>query len=768
VKEMEQEKQTQYDNVNEMIETYKSKISELQSQLEEKDIQLKSSHDCINSLRQHSSNNNNHLSASISSAISHEQQQHTSNINDKELLLIRLINLHTKKGKFHDFSKLQNDSIINKQKRVTTFVDNMLMQKNGLFDGMLFKILIERVNKHYRDNIFNPYNLLKRMDETNHVLSLSAIELLREMLQLEKGSHHNIFPSSTNIQKVGALVSAREKLAVPYTLDYLPPHVGGGERVAWNDESAFRLLLKASGMDERAKREHVNVGSGMDGMKLWNGATLVVRGFKNHSPHAHSPITKTPNFSIDGDGNVNLFSQSPENQIITSMMIAKETTQLLQSQFAPQSKMYQAETQAAVEQKTSILLGNFYLAIKIVAESDLSAHWKMLLHGGAAKVANKPCTCCNIHNRDLLSYSTNYSDCRWCSQLILSGMLTPEEVEQRSFWCIHHKLLSSDLLPSIQHQLNTYKNKLPVNYELPQDARVVSPNNFDSPTMIDRTDSNSICFNLSDPNVNNGTKQSYFTSLLNDLLERNINVDANESVEALQTTLLKLMRIEKEILRLEGEVTLIQDNIDKGAFRTEWTCPCVLHLEMRVVLKLIMLLVRDGLKRALLRADNQNSLSTAKKYVDKDEKVIQTQILGKPHRPHSYSIPFDPKKKTILDFNLNNGPCRKIMQKFDLLVVTCLVDDDDNDNIDDGDNDNGLSMEEERQLWNTTIFHYKEGQESMLSKSDLSDDDILLMQSHFDMFSQIMIYQLNFELDFVTNYTHMISSSHVSEYAMRV
>jgi hypothetical protein len=108
---MEQEKQTQYDNVNEMIETYKSKISELQSQLEEKDIQLKSKHDCINSLRQHSNYNNNHLSASISSAISHEQQQHNSNINDKELLLIRLINLHTKKGKFHDFSKLQNDSM---------------------------------------------------------------------------------------------------------------------------------------------------------------------------------------------------------------------------------------------------------------------------------------------------------------------------------------------------------------------------------------------------------------------------------------------------------------------------------------------------------------------------------------------------------------------------------------------------------------------------------------------------------------------------------
>jgi hypothetical protein len=174
------------------------------------------------------------------------------------------------------------------------------------------------------------------------------------------------------------------------------------------------------------------------------------------------------------------------------------------------------------------------------------------------------------------------------------------------------------------------------------------------------------------------------------------------------------------------------------------------------------------LKRALLRADNRNSLSTAKKYVDKVEKVIQMQILGKPHRPHSYSIPFDQKKKIILDFNLNNGPCRKIMQKFDLLVVTCLVDDDDNNNIDDGDNDNGLSMEEERQLWNTAIFHYKEGQELMLSKSNLSDDDILLMQSHFDMFSQIMIYQPNFELDFVTNYTHMISSSHVSEYAMRV
>ena len=607
------------------------------------------------------------------------------------------------------------------------------------------------------------------MDETNHVLSLSAVELLRGMLELEKGSQHNLFPSSTNIQKIGALVSARGKLAVPYTLDYLSNALGGGERVTWNDTAALSLLLKASGLNERAKREHVNIGSGMDGMKLWNGATLVVRGLKNHSPHAHSPISKTPNLSVDADGTISSFSQSPENQIIISMMIAKETTQLLQAEFAPQSKLYQEETQAAVNHKTSILLGSFYMALKMVAESDLSAHWKMLLHGGAAKVANKPCTCCNIHNRDLLSYSTNYADCKWCTQLIWDGLITPEEVQQKSFHCIHHKLLSSDLLPAITQKLNVLKSKLPEEYVPATEPALLPPNDYDNPTTIDITDTNSISFNLTHDSVTPAIKSNYFSSLLGDLLQRHIPVSPNETVtEDLQLKLLSVMRIEKDIITTEGEVQFINDNLQRGAYRTEWACPCVLHLEMRVALKLITLLVREGLKRALLRCDSRHALSTATAYVQKVETVLQTEILGKLHRPHSYSVPFDPQKKIITDFNLNNGPCRKILRQFNLLVDTCLIDNVGNDNIDDSDNNNGLSVHEERELWKKAIQYYKQGQEIMLSKTDLADLEIRRMQGQFDLFSQIMIYSLGFELAFITNYTHMISSSHMAEYAMRV
>ena len=164
-------------------------------------------------------------------------------------------------------------------------------------------------------------------------------------------------------------------------------------------------------------------------MKLWNGATLNAFGFKNHSPDAHSPITKTPNLTINDDGTINSFSQSPENQIIIAMMIAKETTELLQSEFAAQAKLFSKETQAAVENKWSTLLGDIYRAILISVQSDLSAHWKMLLTGWAAKVCNKPCTCCDIHNDDLLKYSTNYHQCKWCSELIRVGWITPTEVK---------------------------------------------------------------------------------------------------------------------------------------------------------------------------------------------------------------------------------------------------------------------------------------------------------------------------------------------------
>jgi hypothetical protein len=78
------------------------------------------------------------------------------------VIVMRLINLHTCKGKFHDFSSLNNDSMAMKTKRCIKFVDNMLMNKTGLFGGILRQVVINSVTKFYEEHVFDPFTLLKK------------------------------------------------------------------------------------------------------------------------------------------------------------------------------------------------------------------------------------------------------------------------------------------------------------------------------------------------------------------------------------------------------------------------------------------------------------------------------------------------------------------------------------------------------------------------------------------------------------------------------
>jgi hypothetical protein len=286
----------------------------------------------------------------VTSAISHDQQQYKLDLNNKDKLLMRLVNLHTSRGSFHDFNSLKNDRPAMQKKRCIKFVEKMLMNNtNGLFGGILKEVVINSVTKYNKETIFNPFTLLEKMDESNHVLSLSAIELLRTRVPIGKCSHCNLFPSSSAIQLVAAIVSKREKLEVPYVSDHLPSSLGGGERVCWDVAKVLKLVVVATGLSELAKTQHIEFSVGMDGTRLHPGATLCVDGIKNKSPHGHSPISKIQNMKVNVNGPVDTLTQSCENQIVTQICIASEIKKLMQSESMEQLLIYKSETLAAGE-----------------------------------------------------------------------------------------------------------------------------------------------------------------------------------------------------------------------------------------------------------------------------------------------------------------------------------------------------------------------------------------------------------------------------------
>jgi hypothetical protein len=222
VKKMEEQSTTDHEAAATLLMQYQQLITDLKSKLKQHEKVIEQKDAYIFELGKQLSKSSNHLSNTVSSAIAYEKQRYKADLDNKDKLLTRLINLHTCKGKFHDFSSLNNDSTAMKTKRCIKFVDTMLMNKSGVFGGILRQAVINSVTKFYKQHVFDPFTLLEKMDQSNHILSLSAIDLLRTMVPVEKGSHNNLFPSSSAIQFVAAIVSKRGKLEVPYVSNNLP------------------------------------------------------------------------------------------------------------------------------------------------------------------------------------------------------------------------------------------------------------------------------------------------------------------------------------------------------------------------------------------------------------------------------------------------------------------------------------------------------------------------------------------------------------------
>ena len=78
------------------------------------------------------------------------------------------------------------------------------------------------------------------------------------------------------------------------------------------------------------------------------------------------------------------------------------------------------------------------------ANSDLSAGWKCLCRGGAAKVANLPCHCCALHKSKWAQPNSNEKmlDCAWCQEIDTGNAEQPDARKK----CYHHQMMTDESL----------------------------------------------------------------------------------------------------------------------------------------------------------------------------------------------------------------------------------------------------------------------------------------------------------------------------------
>jgi hypothetical protein len=101
------------------------------------------------------------------------------------------------------------------------------------------------------------------------------------------------------------------------------------------------------------------------------------------------------------------------------------------------------------------------------------------------------------------------------------------------------------------------------------------------------------------------------------------------------------------------------------------TLPCILHLENRNGIKILSMLLVEGLsnaKKKLLFTNVKAEGSRVSQFIAHVECIINQSILGTPNDPCQWMCPFDFKKKKLGPITMDNVRTRRIVDALDILV----------------------------------------------------------------------------------------------------
>ena len=180
--------------------------------------------------------------------------------------------------------------------------------------------------------------------------------------------------------------------------------------------------------------------------------------------------------------------------------------------------------------------------------------------------------------------------------------------------------------------------------------------------------------------------------------------------------------------------------------------PCVLHLENRVALKILTMLLIEGISNAAagnITSCNEDTIKQREiSFLQKSSNLV-SKCLGE---DVTWEVPVEKKsgseKQSIGIINMENYRCRKVVDSITDLVELCIPDD------------------ERRRKWNDAIFHYNKLMRIMRKKGEnYTVDELDAYKFHADEFFQVWV-ELHGRHG-ITIYIHIIGSGHMLIYMRR-
>lgn len=312
-------------------------------------------------------------------------------------------------------------------------------------------------------------------------------------------------------------------------------------------------------------------------------------------------------------------------------------------------------------------LGDGTLPLKIAFNSDLSAGWKIRGIGGAAKQKTLPCHCCAVRSDDLATANG-----------VLCGKYCETLHGNRDGWCCYHQpFLSEEYTATLEEELAStgaiIGTLLPNLDNLAKDSTIHTAEDprYSSPSSAN--DVLSIHYDVGKATKN--SRKEYSTHINSDLLIRQLPV--NGPLIERQERLRESLVMEYKYRQLRDAVAHGRKSEAHAIVKLHETVPCILHMENRIGLKILTMLLIEGLQNALrgttfagYATENQRMRA----FFLEIERILNTRVWGTEDNPTQWQCPRDETKKELGVLCLDNNKTRKAINNLEILYQFCIVE----------------------------------------------------------------------------------------------
>ena len=227
------------------------------------------------------------------------------------------------------------------------------------------------------------------MDLAGGTLSYEGIDVLRRVetagLKRFRGS---MIPSKSEIKRMAGMVEWFARSRCPFVFK----QTSKGEPVEFNYAKSMLCINQSFHLEKVGKLRSLSVASSIDCASLSKNLSMIAGGIKITGRGARCPLTKKQLL----DNPTTMKAQSRNSCIPLKWMMGRETKETF-AEFATLFEFFDNLSEA--ETLPPEMAG--FMPFRCMTNCDLSAQWKGLRKGGAAKVHIFPCTGCATESDSL-------------------------------------------------------------------------------------------------------------------------------------------------------------------------------------------------------------------------------------------------------------------------------------------------------------------------------------------------------------------------------